>query len=68
MSINGLPDDVKLAEILVHQIIANVPTEESFVLYIPSSFVGPIIGRNGENIRSLQDRSGCRIDIERLVP
>ena len=47
--------------------MANQPSEETYVLYIPSTYVGPIIGRNGENIRSLQDRSGCRIDIERLV-
>ena len=65
MSISGLPDDVKLAEILIHQIIANQPTTESFEMYIPAIYIGPIIGRNGESIRSLQDRSGCRIDIER---
>jgi len=65
LSISGLPDDVKLAEILIHQIIANQPTTETFEMYIPSTYIGPIIGRNGESIRSLQDRSGCRIDIER---
>ena len=65
ISIIGLPDDVKLAEILIHQILANQPSTESFVMHIPSTFIGPIIGRNGESIRSLQDRSGCHIDIER---
>ena len=67
IAVIGLPDDVKLAEILIHQIIANQPSTENFVMHIPSTFIGPIIGRNGESIRSLQDRSGCHIDIERYI-
>ena len=67
IAVIGLPDDVKLAEILIHQIIANQPSTENFVMHIPSTFIGPIIGRNGESIRSLQDRSGCHIDIERFI-
>ena len=65
LSISGLPDDVKLAEILVNQTIANQPTLERMEMQIPSVYIGRIIGRNGETIRSLQDRSRCRIDIER---
>ena len=30
-----------------------------------SHFVGRIIGRNGEVIRSIQDRSRCKIKVER---
>lgn len=65
ISVSGIPEDVKLAEILIHQIIANQPGSEKMVIKIPSHFCGAIIGKNGENVRALQDKSGCKIDIER---
>jgi transcription antitermination factor NusA-like protein len=32
---------------------------------VPSSVVGAVIGRGGENIRAIQQRSGAHIQIER---
>lgn len=65
ISISGLAEDVKLAEILIYQTLTNQPMHESLELKIPNLFIGAIIGRNGDSIRSMQDRSKCRIDVER---
>ena len=64
-TINGQPDEAQLAEILIHQTIANQPRVETLVLMVPSRVMGCIIGRNGENIRSMQNFSKCKIDVER---
>ena len=64
-TIHGQPDEAQLAEILIHQTIANQPRVENLTLMIPSKAMGAIIGRNGENIRGMQSYSKCKIDVER---
>ena len=85
-SISGSPDDVKLAEILIYQMIANQPKLEQIDIFVRAIYIGTysttlkwlnftitffyhftgrIIGRNGEVIRSIQDRSRCKIKVER---
>ena len=94
-SISGSPDDVKLAEILIYQMIANQPKLEQMDIFVRAIYIGKtgftkavqctrsrfllvkwililsfhiigrIIGRNGEVIRSIQDRSRCKIKVER---
>ena len=64
-AISGNPDDVKLAEILIYQIIANQPKLETMEMLVRAVFIGRIIGKNGETIRSIQDRSRCKIKVER---
>ena len=39
------------------------PGEESTQMMVPNRTVGLIIGRGGETIRDLQDRSGCHVNI-----
>ena len=63
--INGQPDEAQLAEILIHQTIANQPRVETLVLMVPCNAMGCIIGRNGENIRHMQTYSKCKIEVER---
>jgi len=63
--IRGLPDDAQMAEILIHQTIANQPRLETLELLVPIRAVGRIIGRNGDTIRSLQMNAGCKIEVER---
>jgi len=63
-SITGLPDDAKLAEILIYQVIANQPKLETVEIHVRAIFIGRIIGKNGETIHSIQDRSRCKIKIE----
>lgn len=41
------------------------PTEMCKTVYVPSRCVGLVIGRNGETIRNLQDRSGAIIKVTR---
>lgn len=63
--IRGLPDDAQMAEILIHQTIANQPRLETLELHVPLRAIGRIIGRNGDTIRSLQMNAGCKIEVER---
>lgn len=62
-AITGIPDDVKLAEIMIHQTIALQPYQEMKEFYVDNTFIGRIIGRGGQMISSIQSRSGCKIDI-----
>ena len=61
----GGQDDAQLAEVLIHQFVANQPRLETLELRVPSSYCGRIIGRGGETVRRMQTESGCKIDIER---
>lgn len=63
--ISGHPEDAQLAEILIHQTIANQPRLETLELRVPVQVVGRIIGRQGENIRRMQMQSRCKIDVDR---
>lgn len=65
IAIRGQRTDAHLAEILIHQLIANQPRLETVVIEVPNDSVGRIIGRGGETIRSLQTQSRCKIDVER---
>jgi rRNA processing protein Krr1/Pno1 len=38
-------------------------TEESTQIFVPDRTVGLIIGRGGETIRDIQDKSGCHVNI-----
>ena len=37
----------------------------SFVVHVPNMAVGLLIGRSGETIKSLQQRSGCSVQVQR---
>ena len=39
----------------------------SFIMHIPNVAVGLLIGRSGETIRSLQQRSGCSVQVQRNI-
>ena len=65
LDISGLPEDVKFAEVLIYQIIANYPAQDRLVIDIPTAYIGNVIGRDGDVVRSLEARSGCKIDVER---
>jgi len=65
LAINGSSEEVQLAEILIHQTIANQPRLETLVLTVPGFSVGTIIGHGGESIREIQYTSRCKVDVER---
>lgn len=62
-AITGLPDDVKLAEIMIFQTMANQPMHEVFEFLVDNHYVGRIIGRGGQMVSSIQNRTGCNINI-----
>lgn len=64
-AIRGLPDSAQMAEILIHQTIAQQPRVEKVTITVPSRTVGSIIGRNGDTIRSISRASRCKVDVER---
>ena len=49
LAITGQPEDVKLAEIMIYQTMANQPFQETFEMNVPSIYVGAIIGRSEEH-------------------
>ena len=65
--INGSSEEVQLAEILIHQTIANQPHLETLVLTVPGFSVGTIIGHGGESVRDIQYSSRCKVDVERTT-
>ena len=65
ISIVGPAESAQLAEILIHQTIANQPRLETVIMEIPVSCVGRVIGAGGQTIRGLQTQSQCKIDVER---
>ena len=46
------------------KVIANQPKLETVEIHVRAIFIGRIIGKNGETIHSIQDRSRCKIKIE----
>ncbi|CAG8726927.1 14424_t:CDS:10, partial [Acaulospora morrowiae] len=75
VTITGTQEDVKSAKAMVQQLVEDAINgnstsrrdsqgfNRSITIHIPSSKVGVVIGRGGETIRDLQDRSGARINV-----
>lgn len=65
LNIRGHSDEVRLAQILIEQIIVNQPRIETVEVKIPFSATGMIIGRGGENINAMTSISNCKIEVDR---
>ncbi|CAG8631467.1 3285_t:CDS:2, partial [Scutellospora calospora] len=78
VTITGTADDVKNAKGMIQQLVDDAingntlnrrdlqsggGNRSTITIHIPSSKVGVVIGRGGETIRDLQDRSGARINV-----
>jgi far upstream element-binding protein len=70
--ISGTRQQVTEARDAIYRIIADnskapskaaAPSQEASQIMVPDRTVGLIIGRGGETIRDLQERSGCHINI-----
>lgn len=69
LTITGLPEDIEEAQRLIKEKVedpgqaaaARFPTIQ---MPIPQSRVGLVIGKGGETIRELQERSGARITVQ----
>jgi len=64
LSIRGRREDVRQAEFIVRQIIADQPPVISFTVYVPQKAIGRIIGKNGESIRTMCRQSKAKITVE----
>ncbi|KAK7861623.1 hypothetical protein R5R35_010127 [Gryllus longicercus] len=62
--IRGTPEAAQLAESLIHEFISNQPLIEVTTVLVPQNACGRIIGRNGENIRSISRASSAKITVE----
>ncbi|CAG8709316.1 2521_t:CDS:2, partial [Funneliformis mosseae] len=77
VTITGQPDDVKTARSMIQQLVEDASNgtltsrrdshsggnRTTITIHIPVNKVGVVIGRGGETIRDLQDRSGARINV-----
>ena len=62
--VRGTGEGAQLAEYLIHDIILNQPLIETQEIFVPQYACGRIIGRNGENIRSISRTSNAKITVE----
>jgi far upstream element-binding protein len=77
VTITGQVDDVKTARAMIQQLVEDASNgtltsrrdshgggnRTTITIHIPVNKVGVVIGRGGETIRDLQDRSGARINV-----
>ncbi|XP_076068880.1 tudor and KH domain-containing protein homolog [Oratosquilla oratoria] len=61
----GSESNAMLAQNLIVKTIKQQPLVESMDIHVPAHTVGRIIGYNGDNIRSIQRKTACKIIIER---
>lgn len=66
--IMGDSEAIAYAEEVIMKIVDDQPLLSTLEFSIPCTFVGSVIGRNGEVIRCLQEETGCRISVARLPP
>ncbi|KAH9518872.1 hypothetical protein Btru_008505 [Bulinus truncatus] len=65
--IQGSPECAQQAELMIYQIIANIPENVTELIKVPPSYtIGAIIGKGGSSIRSISHQSGARVFIERI--
>uniref|UniRef100_A0A1I8I0A5 Tudor domain-containing protein n=1 Tax=Macrostomum lignano TaxID=282301 RepID=A0A1I8I0A5_9PLAT len=63
--IRGEARCVHAAEEELRRLIAAVPRKETAEFRLASRYIGPLIGRGGQNVRDLMTQSRCKIDVER---
>jgi far upstream element-binding protein len=76
VSISGPPEEVRSARSMIQSLVDDALASQAnrrggdygssratVTIHIPSNKVGVVIGRGGETIRDLQDRSGARINV-----
>lgn len=67
-TITGTADAVYDAEAYIHRIISSQPVMYQETIYVPHDFVGRVIGKDGENVRTISSTTETKIDIARIVP
>uniref|UniRef100_A0A1B6FKZ6 Tudor domain-containing protein n=1 Tax=Cuerna arida TaxID=1464854 RepID=A0A1B6FKZ6_9HEMI len=62
--IRGTAESAQMAESMLHEIITTQPLIIVYETWVPEKAVGRIIGRNGENIRSISRASNTKINVD----
>ena len=52
--VRGNQESAQKAEMMIKQIIHDIPEVHTIDLFVPQRFLGRLIGKNGDNIRNLQ--------------
>lgn len=63
--IRGSAESAQRAELIIRELVANMPVVLTEVMFVPSSALGRIIGRNGDTIRGISRSSNARVFIDR---
>jgi len=63
--IHGSVDSAQQAELMIQQVIAEVPEPITEQIEVPGYSLGRIIGKGGGSIREINNISGARVNIER---
>lgn len=65
MIIRGSAESAQRAELIIRELVANMPVVLTEVMFVPSSALGRIIGRNGDTIRGISRSSSAKVYIDR---
>ena len=52
--VRGNQESAQKAEMMIKQIIHDIPEVHTIDIFVPQRFLGRLIGKNGDNIRNLQ--------------
>ena len=58
LMVRGNQESAQKAEMMIKQIIHDIPEVHTIDLFVPQRFLGRLIGKNGDNIRNLQRWTG----------
>uniref|UniRef100_A0A1B6LIZ4 Tudor domain-containing protein n=1 Tax=Graphocephala atropunctata TaxID=36148 RepID=A0A1B6LIZ4_9HEMI len=64
--IKGTAECVQMAESMLHEFITTQPLIEVHEIWVPQKAIGRIIGRNGENIRSISRASNAKLTVDSI--
>ncbi|XP_043467814.1 tudor and KH domain-containing protein homolog [Leptopilina heterotoma] len=66
--IQGKPESIRLAEVMILDIIRNQPVIETHEMKVAQKYIGRIMGKGGESIKHIQAISNARIIVDSSMP
>lgn len=62
--IQGKPESIRLAEVMILDIIRNQPVIEIYEMMVAQKYIGRIMGKGGDSIRLIQATSNAKITVD----
>lgn len=62
--ISGSAESVKLAQVMIQNIIDNVPVIDTYEFYVPYKAVKHILGKGRQNLQKIQEISHAKVIID----